>query len=386
MNVENSDNKTKVVLGLQGGGALGAYHIGAYQALEEAGFRPDWVSGISIGAINSAILVGNEPADRLERLEELWWAISRSDPWGGILGTGWQNGSRELDRMLNFCSHAGALTFGQPNFFRPNFPSPYFAAPGTPAAISFYDTSPMRATLGRLADFDLINEGDTRLSLGATSLSTGHMVFFDNTRQTIGPEHVLASGSLPPAFPPIAIDGDLYWDGGCISNTPLEAVSIDKPDQDTIVFMIDLWSASGHPPRTLDDVLWRQKQIQYANRTAFNIDAVVTKLNLQRTRELLKATPHETAAPRFDIVHIVYHPEQDQISQSDAEFSRASIAERRAAGYRDTIEAIAMAPWRHPKEEQTCCAVHRVEQGTVTHQPTPSVQATGEAAARFMAE
>jgi NTE family protein len=213
------------------------------------------------------------------------------------------------------------------------------------------------------------------------------MVFFDNTRQTIRPQHVLASGSLPPGFPAVPIDGDLYWDGGCISNTPLEAVLADKPDQDTIVFMIDLWSASGKPPQTLDDVLWRQKQIQYASRTAHHIDAVATKLNLQRARERLGEAPPETGDAKFDIVHIVYHPERDQISQSDVEFSRVSIAERRAAGYRDMIEALGKIPWFRPAEEgQPCCTVHKVEQGSVTAQPTSRNRTTGEAVSRFAAE
>jgi NTE family protein len=294
-------------------------------------------------------------------------------------------------------SFAEALTFGQPNFFRPNFPNPYFASPGTPAATAFYDTSPLQATLQRLASFDLINERKTRLSLGATSVTTGHMVFFDNTRQTIGPEHVMASGSLPPGFPAVAIEGDLYWDGGCISNTPLEAVLADMPNEDTIVFMIDLWSASGKPPQTLDDVLWRQKQIQYASRTSHHIDAVATKLNLRRAQELLEAevsapSSHAAAAKpindaKFDIVHIVYHPEADQIPQSDAEFSRISIVERREAGYRDMRQALEKIPWFEAAQPAQCCAVHKVEQGAVTVQSAgSSLQATGEVTSRFAAE
>ena len=186
--------KPKVVLVLQGGGALGAYHIGAYQALEEAGFRPDWVSGISIGAINAAILVGNEPDRRLTRLEELWHAISRPEGWTLPLdGT--------FHKLANISSNLEALAFGQPNFFTPRFPNPYFAAPGAAGATSFYDTTPLRGTLERLASFDLINAGPTRLSLGATKVVSGEVVFFDNTHQAIGPEHVMASGSLPPGFP-----------------------------------------------------------------------------------------------------------------------------------------------------------------------------------------
>ena len=270
--------KPNVVLVLQGGGALGAYHIGAYQALEEAGFRPDWVSGISIGAINAAILVGNEPERRLTRLEELWNAISRPEGWTLPLdGT--------FHRLANISSNLEALTFGQPNFFTPRFPNPYFAAPGTAGATSFYDTTPLRGTLERLASFDLINAGPTRLSLGATKVVSGEVVFFDNTRQAIGPEHVMASGSLPPGFPAVAVEGELYWDGGCVSNTPLEAVLLDQPAGHTIVFMIDLWAAQGAVPQTMDEVLWRQKQIQYASRTAQHIDAVATKLNLRHALE-----------------------------------------------------------------------------------------------------
>ncbi len=367
------EQEPRIALILQGGGALGAYHIGAYQAMAEAGYLPDWVSGISIGAINSAVIAGNEPAKRLQRLEALWNEISRPDGWGRLL-------SGDGLRLFNTGSATEALLFGQPNFFRPRFPSPYFTAAGTPGATSFYDTSPLRSTLERLASFDRINAGKTRLSLGATQVTTGDLVFFDNSRQTIGPDHVMASGSLPPGFPAVRIDGELYWDGGCVSNTPLEAILDEEPAGHTLVFMIDLWDAKGTEPKTMDDVLWRQKQIQYASRTGHHIDAVARKQNLRRALNTLAGhLPAEALASaavqdalalqagnRLDIVHITYHPGQDQVSQSDAEFSRPSIARRRAAGYEDMKLALDRAPWFHHDHAQHVGAmVHRVKAGEV---------------------
>ena len=238
-------DKPKVVLVLQGGGALGAYHIGCYQALAEAGYQPDWVSGISIGAINAAIIAGNPAERRLERLEQLWADISRPGGWGHLL-------VGDLRRWFNLGSAMEAITWGQPNFFVPRAPGPLLAAPGTPQATSFYDTGPLRATLLRLTDFDQINRGDVRISLGATRVRTGELVFFDSNRCAIGPEHVMASGALPPGFPAVEVDGELYWDGGCVSNTPLEAVVGDPPAVDTLVFIIDLWSGQGPMPTTMD--------------------------------------------------------------------------------------------------------------------------------------
>jgi len=363
--------RPRFVLVLQGGGALGAYHIGAYQALAEHDVLPDWVCGISIGAINAAVIAGNNPEKRLAQLEALWEYIS----WPSFLEP---FGARALAVFYNTVSNAEALMFGQPNFFQPRPINPFFAAPG-PQALSFYDTSPLRFTLRRFADFDRINTRETRLSLGATNIATGDLQFFDNTKAALGPEHVMASGSLPPGFPPTLVGDRLYWDGGCVSNTPLEAVLQDEPPGHTVVFMIDLWSASGPPPRTMSDVLWREKQIQHASRTAAHIDAVATKVNLRHAIGLLKAAgaralgeavPDDgavAAGSRLDIVHIVYHPTADQIPNSDAEFSRASIRERRLAGHADMTRAIAAAPWlRREKPPHLGAMVHRVADETVT--------------------
>jgi NTE family protein len=359
-----------VALMLQGGGALGAYHIGAYHALAEHRLHPDWVAGISIGAINAAIIAGNEPDDRVERLTALWEAISWPDLPVGLVPTPWH-------MLHNIASNAEALLFGQPHFFHPRPVNPLLVPRAPPQEVSFYDTTPMLFTLRRFADFSLINRRTTRLSLGATNIVTGDLEFFDNHRQEIGPEHVLASGSLPPGFPATAVGGKLYWDGGCVSNTPLDAVIDDPGYSRMVVFVIDLWDAAGAPPQTINDVLWRAKQIQYASRAAHQIDAVATRVNLRHAVRLLKAAgvmeaaamPDHPAptARRLDLVHIVYHPTADQISNSDAEFSRTSIAERRAAGYRDMRAALAAEPWlRQEMPAHLGALVHRVERETVT--------------------
>lgn len=368
-----------VALLLQGGGALGAYHIGAYQALAEHGFHPDWVAGISIGAINAAIIAGNPPEHRVERLTALWEAISWPE-LPTLALTPWQT-------LHNMASNAEALLFGQPHFFTPRPVNPFLVPRATPQEVSFYDTTPMLFTLRRFADFSLINSRAVRLSLGATNIATGDMEFFDNHRQMIGPEHVLASGSLPPGFPATLVSGKLYWDGGCVSNTPLNAI-IDEPGhQRMVVFVIDLWDAAGSPPETINDVLWRAKQIQYASRAAHQVDAAATKVNLRHAMRLLKeaAIPDVAAIPddpaltarRLDIVHIVYRPTTDPIPNSDAEFSRSSIAERREAGYRDMCATLAAEPWlRQEMPAHLGALVHRVEHERVTTRPEPNLRTT----------
>ncbi|MDB5065579.1 MAG: Patatin [Chloroflexi bacterium] len=373
------------VLVLQGGGALGAYHIGAYRALHEAGFAPGWICGTSIGALNAAVLVGNRPQDRVERLEEFWDEISWPDLWGVEPPQG-------LERAFNTASNLSALMFGQPNFFGPYVPGPYLSLPGRKGATSFYDTSPMLRTLTRLADFAVVNSGATRISLGATNVTTGNVRFFDNKkrssdggRDVIGPAHALASGSLPPGFPATEIDGESYWDGGCVSNTPLDAVLNDLPTDHTVVFMVDLWDAAGPVPETIDQVMWRQKNIQYASRTAHHITEAAERVYL---RSLLTAVrsrvpkdalddpaipnaPHLGYEGKLDIVHVVYRPTDDQISSSDAEFSRSSIAKRSKAGYEDLKLALRHAPWVGKERPAAAVVVHRVVAGNVTrHVPT----------------
>jgi NTE family protein len=367
--------KPLVALVLQGGGALGAYHVGAYQAMEEAGFAPDWVAGISIGAINSAVIVGNQPAQRLEKLEQLWSEISWPNEWGGFL----KGPSR---KFFNEMSAAAAFMAGQPNFWFPRMVSPALLAEVPAEQASYYDTAPMRATLRRLVDFELVNAGPLRISLGATEITSGDLHFFDNRGgDTIGPEHVLASGSLPPGFAATRVGEKLYWDGGCVSNTPLDAIYDDTTiDGHILVFMIDLWSRSGEPPDTMDMVMWRQKQIQYASRSEHSINAHATRDNMRRSMacmaaKLPRGAAHDpmvasAAAMRptktIDIVHVIYHPAPDQISSSDAEFSRPSIEARRAAGYADLELALRSRPWRVQRPEEAGTMVHRLSRGNLT--------------------
>ncbi len=372
-------DKPTCVLVLQGGGALGAYHIGAYQALAERGFEPDWVCGISIGAINAAVIAGNSPDQRLQRLDDLWEFISLPVPFAPF-------GGEAFEWLYNAFSNAQAFVFGQPNFFVPRSINPYFAAPG-PDALSFYDTSPLQFTLSRFADFDTINSRRIRLSLGATDIESGELVFFDNTIEPIGPEHVMASGSLPPGFPPTKVGERFYWDGGCVSNTPLETILKHQPPGHTVVFMVDLWSGTGKVPTTMNEVLWREKQIQYASRLTSHIDAVAAKVELKQAMAQLKEAgipgmsdavpdyPLLRIGDRLDIVHVVYHPTAIELPSSDAEFSRSSIALRRQAGYRDMAHAIEVAPW-FEAAKIAGAVVHRVEKQQVMTQTQPDLRRT----------
>lgn len=375
MRAQSADQANPAIaLVLQGGGALGAYHIGAYQALDEQDLHPSWVAGISIGAVNAAVIAGNEPGARVSRLAALWDAISWSEPLPPLP-------SAPLAPLYSMASFAEAVLLGQPNFFTPRVINPWLRPPAPPQEVSFYDLAPLADTLRQFASFARINLRQVRLSLGATRIETGDLVFFDNHRQSIGPEHVLASCSLPPGFPATVVDGVAYWDGACVTNTPLDAVIDEPAHPHLVVFLIDLWNAAGPVPATMTDVLWRAKSIQYASRTAQHVDAVAAKTNLRHMLQQLPASgaagiaPQDAAPQRLDIVHIVYRPDAATIPNSDAEFSRSSITARRAAGYRDMQAALAAAPWlRQPKPADVAALVHRVERGAVTTQPAPNLR------------
>jgi len=348
----------RIVLLLQGGGALGSYQGGVYQALCEARLEPDWVAGISIGAINSAIIAGNPPEKRLERLREFWEAVS-SPPFGlptlmaaEIKGDG-------ARRAVNQARALGILLAGAPGFFTPRMPPPFLHPAGSAEALSFYDVAPLKATLERLVDFDLINADDgMRFSVGAVNVRTGNFVYFDSTTHTIRPEHVIASGSLPPGFPAAEIEGEYYWDGGLVSNTPLEWVLDSSPRLDTLAFQIDLWNARGELPRDLIEAEVRQKEIRFSSRTRAGTDRFRKVQVLRRAFvQLLKQLPEklrnepytqllaqEADEHVFNIIQMIYHAKSYESASKDFEFSRRTMEEHWQAGYSDAVRTL-----RHPE-------------------------------------
>ncbi|KXU96152.1 hypothetical protein CR51_23520 [Caballeronia megalochromosomata] len=356
---------------MQGGGGLGAYQVGAYEALAEARLLPDWVCGTSIGAFNAALIAGNRPEDRLEQLAAFWDAISRPDVF-------LPEDATALRYLHNAVSYADAVMFGQPGFFSARNPFT-LSLPDAPSQdVSFYDTTPVLATLQRFATFPVGRDASVRLSLGVTDVESGTARYFDSKRESIEPSHVLASGSLPPGFPATAIDGRLYWDGACVSNTPLDEIVARSGHAHLVVFVIDLWSIAGKAPRNMNEVLWRAKQIQYASRSRYHLDAAVACARLQQAAHRLgepDAAPKDAPFQRLDIVHVVYRPGPDQVPGSDAEFSRQSIAERRKAGYADLKAALSKKPWLMEKSQAHLgVVVHRVENGVVTAEPAGAGQ------------
>ncbi|WP_298622562.1 DUF3734 domain-containing protein [uncultured Legionella sp.] len=348
-----------VALVLQGGGALGSYQAGVYEALAEVELYPDWIAGISIGAINAAIIAGNPPKERVAKLKGFWEAITANPGWS--LATMFENMPYEdnLGRSLfNKMSAHFTLMTGAPDFFTPRTLHPVLCPEGTIEATSFYDTNTLKNTLERFVDFDRINHGESRFSVGAVNVSTGNFIYFDNTCHEIRPEHIMASGSLPPGFAATEIDGEFYWDGGLISNTPLEWVVDGRVRQDTLAFQIDLWSARGDLPRNLSDAMTRQKEIQYSSRTRASTDRfkyvqrvrcalanLISKLPLELQHDedvelLKKVADHKV----YNIIQLIYRARKYEGFSKDYEFSRLSMKEHWQAGYQDAAIAL-----QHPE-------------------------------------
>jgi NTE family protein len=350
-----------IALVLQGGGALGAFQAGVYQGLAESNLQPDWVAGISIGAINAALIAGNPPEARLDKLRAFWEQITTQfvfDPFG--IAHYWLRG--DLGHVFLNRLRAGAtLLEGAPGFFKPRVPPPYLAPPGTAEAISYYDTSPLRSTLERLVDFDRINSGEMRFSVGAVNIRTGNFVYFDSTTHKIRPEHIMASGALPPGCPAVEVDGELYWDGGLVSNTPLQWVVQGDTRQDTLAFQVDLWSSRGDLPSDLNDVMARQKEIQYSSRTRANTDQFkqiqCVRLALANVLERLPPEAVDSEDGRllkavadrkvYQIVHLIYRSKNYEVQSKDYEFSRTSMNDHWTAGYGDATRTL-----RHPEALQ----------------------------------
>ena len=347
----------RIALLLQGGGALGSYQAGAYQALAEANLHPDWVAGISIGAINSALIAGNPPEQRVEKLRAFWEAVT-APPLGIPYMPGLTIQNDMQHQIVNQWRALGIMLMGAPSFFKPRFPPPIFTPAGNPGNLSFYDISPLKTLLESLVDFDRINAGETRFSVGATNVRTGNFAYFDNKTHKVGAAHVMASGSLPPGFPATEIDGEFYWDGGIVSNTPLQWVLDARPRQDTLAFQVNLWSASGELPRDMIEVDVRQKDIRYSSRTRAGTDQfrrmqavrrAAAKLLAQMPGEVRQSPEAEILAQEADtkvynIIHLIYHAKKYEGASKDYEFSRRTMEEHWKSGYDDMINTL-----RHPE-------------------------------------
>jgi NTE family protein len=355
------------VLVLQGGGALGSYQAGAFQALCGAGFEPEWVAGISIGAINAAIIAGNDAHTRVDRLKEFWEMVSASVSWNPVL-----KGERTRS-LFNETSAAIIATFGVPGFFTPRIPPAPLWPQGSPQALSYYDTAPLKKTLERLVDFDRINDLRCRLSVGAVGIASGNFRYFDNVEfkrqgKLIGPEHIMASGALPPGFPAVLIEGEYYWDGGIASNTPLDYVLDAETDRDLLIFQVDLFSARGLLPETLLEAAEREKDIRFSSRTRMNTDknrqihnarkAVVDLLaklpdHLQHdpSVEFLRKAARENTVT---VVHLIYKSKNYETNSKDYDFSHVAMVEHWNAGVRDVHLSMRHKEWlERPQSGET---------------------------------
>ena len=340
----------QAVLVLQGGGALGAYQVGVYEALHEAGIEPDWVIGTSIGALNAAVIAGNAPAERLPRLRELWERLEQDNPFADF----W------------------TLLYGIPGFFSPRLPAwgGWKAKVGLEAA-SFYSTAPLRETLARLVEPGALGT-QMRLTVGAVNVTSGEMRYFDSRDGALGLEEVMASGALPPGFPAIRVDGEAYWDGGLYSNTPLEVVLDDHPRRDSLIFAVNVWQPTGHEPESLWEVMARQKDIQYASRADSHIARQKQIHRLRHViRELAKNVPAEKqqkcrelaawgCSTTMHVVRLLAPALEGEDFTKDLDFSAAGIRFRCAAGLADTRRMLERAPWQAPVDPMEGVIVHEL--------------------------
>jgi NTE family protein len=371
-----------IALVLQGGGALGAYQAGVVEGLADAGIEPDWIAGVSIGAINGALIAGNAPENRIARLREFWSTVSGPGVWPDALH--WFGHAIEpiadwRRQWWNGVSAWRALTEGQRGFFSPRSLSAWLGTP-SPGTASFYDTAPLKATLERLVDFDRINHGQTRLTVSAVDVSTGNFEVFDNQhgrwRKRIRAEHIMASGALPPGFPAIGIEepGPLeatrdsgaprpthyYWDGGLVSNTPLAQVLDDHPRRDTLAFQVDLWSARGDVPTNVIDAQERVKDIQYSSRTRTITNTQAQEMRQRRLlRELLEKIPPEVratdpacraaaqqaSARSVAVIHLIYQDKEWDGLAKDYEFGAVTMRNHWASGLADINRTLEHRQW-----------------------------------------
>jgi NTE family protein len=357
----------QIVLVFQGGGALGAYQAGVYQALHEAGIEPNWIIGTSIGAINASLIAGNPPDRRLARLKEFWDRIAHKMIWSG---------SAAWPQMCQMLSYWSTLTHGIPDFFEPN-PRAFW---GTHVLLGadkagYYSTAPLEKTLGELVDFSLVNRCKPRLTIGAAHVRTSQMKYFDSRDVTINLKHVMASGALPPAFPAVRVDGELYWDGGILSNTPTEVIFDDNPRHSSLIFAVHMWNPIGTEPETMWEVMHRQKDIHYSSRVATHIVRQLQNHRLRHViKELLAYIPEDVrnsddvrelagwgCLTRMHVVRLLAPRLANEDHTKDVDFSPSGIRERWDAGHADTLRAIERKPWQGDFDPL---------EGVILHEPT----------------
>ena len=372
--------RQRIALVLQGGGALGAYQAGVFQALHEHHLAPDWVVGTSIGAINAALITGNRDGDQLARLQQFWDRVAHAD------ALDMKQVFDPARRANTLLATADAVTSGVAGFFAPK-PFNLFAAglAVAPENAAFYDTSPLAQTLEELIDFEYLNSAQSgRLTVNALKVTTGTLVRFDSQQQRLGVEHIMASGALPPGFPAVRIDGDLYWDGGLYSNTPLETVLDDSPSANTLCFMVDLWNAVGPEPTTLDEVQTRQKDVMFASRSARQVEAYQRLHRLQNmVRSLYDALPASLQGSAgqslleevgcnttIHVVRIPYGGQDWHMAAKDINFSRGSIQWRWDQGYADASRAIRQAAWLQAVNDGSGVVVHELQPEATAARPS----------------
>jgi len=355
----------QIVFGFQGGGALGAYQVGVVTALHEAGYYPNWVTGTSIGAINAAIIAGNIPEDRIEKLHQFWSKISTPD----IFDTDIIHADMITQRLSHYWSSLSALLFGQPGFFKPRLISPILDLETSPDHISFYDTSELRSTLEYFIDFELINHKKNhhaiRLSVGAVEVCEGEMIYFDTEKHKIGPEHIMASAALPPGFPAVRIEDKLYWDGGISSNSPVQYILDDEKYSVALCFLVHLFDSYGVTPKNLDDVLKRRKDIEFSSRFShlanLRKESHCLKYTINQLAKLIPDDKKKDPAIKemlfrgcdrtISLVRFLYTGNPADLSSKDYEFSKKSADQHIKRGYRDTKQGLEKSPWLTPIPE-----------------------------------
>ena len=372
--LERFEKYQRIALMFQGGGALGAYQVGVYKALEQEGCVPTWICGVSIGSINGALIAGNPPGKRLERLEE-FWSLVTSRPLGAF-----EPAENKMGKLATAISGMSTVMLGQPGFFQPNIVSPWLSMPGSQSAISYYDTSELRRTLRRLIDFDRLNSGEIRLSVGAVSVETGDNVFFDTNLERLTVDHIMASGALPPALPMVKIGDSSYWDGGIVDNTPLQYLLDQEERLSSLVFLVELFKAAGEIPRQMSEVETRQKDITYSSRTRQATHGFKKALELRR--KLAHAYQRIAADQRSEeeklfseayaeegvvnLIELIYQSRRDESNTKDYEFSRSMMEFHMEVGYMDAQSMLAHLDWLDLPSIEQGVVIHRLHVDDLT--------------------